>query len=175
MRSLARLIVSRLIGFLVVLIIVGVVNVLASLVEDSLLSDLVGFLNSNLILLFVVLVIFTLSKILWILKFPFSVGAPVLSAIASIFLLTFVFRVFSLIDDLAGVDMVGAFEVFKPFIYGLVFVIVLISGYIRVFSKASRDRERRDIREERKELARERRALNKEKRKHKKAKKRKKK
>ena len=143
-KSFFKVIFGRLIGLLIFLVLLGIANLLKYVINNQVFLEVVQFLNINLKLIIIIGLIFLVSDLFWILVFPFNLPAPILSAIASIFVITFLFKVGFLIEKFLEISFLSKIEPFSTGIYLLVFFIVLISGYFSIFSKIG-IRERREI------------------------------
>jgi len=134
-KSIIWILLSRLIGIIVFLIIVFVANILAISMDNLLFNQSVNFLNSNIVLIIIISIIFLIGELFDALIFPFNLPAPLFNAIGSVFLVSFIFRVFMLVDLIIEENVFRIISGFSFFVYPLVFLIVLISGYIAIFSR----------------------------------------
>lgn len=121
---------SRIVGFLVFLLVLAVLNIINPV--NLTLSQFINFFNDNLILFFLITFFFLISDIFWIQKMPFNLIAPILTAISSMFLITFLQKMISF-----GLDMA---EVYMPtrltliILYPVVFLIVMVVGYVKIYN-----------------------------------------
>lgn len=132
-KSVMKLILSKLLGLLIFAILIGIINFLTTSIPNQIYISAVAFINSNLVLLVIMIVIFSISEILFELKFPISLPAPVLSAVGSIFLITFLFKIIIFTDVTLGTNASVLISPYKELTYILIFIIVLISGYFSIF------------------------------------------
>lgn len=134
--SVAGVLVSRTIGIVVFLILLGVLNILAgAYVQTPTFLRIVAFLNANLGLLILISVIFLVGDLFGALAFPLNLPGPIFGAVGAVFLVTFLFRLFSLVGGITGVEIFALFErAFALPVYILVFIIALIGGYLALFA-----------------------------------------
>ncbi len=134
-KSIIWILLSRLIGIIVFLIMVFVVNILAMSISNTLFNQTVNFLNSNIVLIIIISIIFLIGELFDALIFPFNLPAPLFNAVGSVFLVSFIFRVFMLVDLIIEENVFHVISGFSFFVYPLVFLVVLVSGYIAIFSR----------------------------------------
>jgi len=134
-RSILGLAFSRLLGLACFLLMVWLLNYLLICIDNDLFSQAVGFLNDNVILLMAMAVIYAAGEIFSSLSFPLSLPAPILDAVASVFLAEFIFRLLSLTGKVTGEPAFKVFDGFKDPAYMIVFVAVLATGYISIFMR----------------------------------------
>ncbi len=143
-KSIAWILLSSVIGLIIFLIIVFTVNILAISNYNPILNKIATFLNSNIFLIIILSFMFLIGEIFNALKFPFNLPAPLFNAIGSIFLLSFIFRVFMLMDLIIGERIFYFINIFSLFIYPIVFLIVLVSGYVVIFSDLLKKQESKE-------------------------------
>lgn len=139
-KTVLGVILSRLIGLLVFLILLAIANVLEIYVPNAIYSKTVSFLNNNLGLIILFSIIFSFGELFSIFKFPFNLPYPIFNGIGSIFLVTFLFRILSLIGGITSQDFFLPFRLMEPWVYPLVLLIVLIVGYVRILKYLSKPR-----------------------------------
>lgn len=150
-KSIPKIIISHLISLCIFLLIVMLANWFIS-TDNQTISAIINFLNKNILLIVLMSLIFMLADILHALIFPFNLPAPLFSAIGSMLVITFIFRIFELIDVLLNSDVMTSLNWIKWFVYPLVFIIVLIVGFVSVFfglfgwkeEKGERKREKKE-------------------------------
>lgn len=126
---------SRLIALVVFLGMLAGVNVLSLFYSDPAFVAVVEFFNENLVLMLIITVIFFLSELFGILRFPFNLPYPLFSAVGSLFVMSFLYNMFYFVDKLASAGIFSFIGELIFLIYPLIFLIVLIVGYIKIFSK----------------------------------------
>lgn len=134
---------GRIFGVMVFLMVWAALNLIDPLVESAVFHSLVVFLNDNFFLLILISLFFLAADIFSSIVFPFSLPAPLFNAIGSIFVVTFVIRVLKFIDSLLGAKLFSIFTWLSFVVYPLIFLLVLVIGYLNIFSDAFRPRKRR--------------------------------
>ncbi|MDK2988811.1 MAG: hypothetical protein PWR16_340 [Methanoculleus sp.] len=133
--SVAEVLMSRIIGLVVFLIVLAILNILAgAYVQTPIFLRIVAFLNANLGLLILISVVFLVGDLFGALAFPLNLPGPIFGAVGAVFLVMFLFRLFSLVGEITGVEVFFLFETFALPVYILVFIVVLIGGYIALFA-----------------------------------------
>ncbi|WP_214020686.1 hypothetical protein [Methanoculleus sp.] len=134
--SVAEVLISRIIGLVVFLIVLGILNVLAgAYVQTPIFLQIVAFLNVNLGLLILITAIFLIGDLFGALAFPLNLPGPIFGAVGAVLLVMFLFRLFSLVGEVTGIEVFSLFEraLALP-VYALVFIVVLIGGYVALFA-----------------------------------------
>ncbi len=134
--SVVEVLVSRIIGLIIFLILLGILNILAgAYVQTPIFLQIVAFLNANLVLLILISVIFLIGDLFGALAFPLNLPGPIFGAVGAVFLVMFLFRLFSLVGEITGVEVFALLEKTLALpVYILVFTVVLIGGYIALFA-----------------------------------------
>ncbi|KYC45702.1 MAG: hypothetical protein APG12_01055 [Candidatus Methanofastidiosum methylothiophilum] len=136
-QSPTRIVIYNFISFIVFLIILGFLNISLDFFDNNILSQVVRLLNNNIWLIFIFSVIFTIGEVFGSFKFPGNLPAPIFNAIGSIFLLNFLFKIFNLVGKLSDIDTFQSIGNVFPFLYPIIFLLVLLGGYISILSGAS--------------------------------------
>jgi len=134
-RAIPWIVLSGLTGLMVFLIILLFLNHLTKSVGNSRFNAVVNFLNDNILLIVAMSLIFLLGDVFGALFFPLNLPAPLFNAIGSVFLVVFIFRIFEMLELMINVKIFGVFRELMPFIYPLVFIIVLVVGYVILFAR----------------------------------------
>lgn len=134
-RSIPKIVLQRVFGLIFFLVLLSIANHLAFFTENPLNYQMIQFLNNNVWLIIVMSITFMFGEVFNALIFPFNLPAPLFNASASILLVAFLFRIFSLIDIILDEQIFLIFNRIAFIIYPLVFIIVLIGGYIAIFAK----------------------------------------
>ncbi|MDD1651881.1 MAG: hypothetical protein LUO86_02465 [Methanomicrobiales archaeon] len=145
-RSLVWSVFAILVGVLAFLTLVMVLSFLEPTLHNPFYTSLVTLLQENFVYLLIVFLLLMTGQIFDRFSFPFNLPAPLFHAIASVFLVLVMFNVFAWVDSLSGSNFFPNLEVLQIMLYFLVFLIVLIGGYFRIFGDLltySRDVERR--------------------------------
>jgi hypothetical protein len=124
-----KIIFGRILGFLGFLILLGIANLLKFLIHDSLYVGIIDFLNVNLFLLLIMLVVGMVNDLFWL--FKYNIFAPLVSAVLSVFIVTFFYRITIFITAYKGIT----FEMPLNIFYYIVPAVVLVGGYILIISR----------------------------------------
>ena len=138
-QSPMRIVLYDLVSFLVFLIILGILNASLDYFDNNILNEVVRLLNNNIWLILVFSIIFTIGEVFGALRFPSNLPAPIFNAIGSIFLLNFLFKIFALVGTLSEIDTFNAISNVFPLLYPIIFLLVLLGGYISIFTNISWD------------------------------------
>ena len=142
-KSIVWILASNLVAFGIFLILLGSLNVLVKFVDDAVFHQVVELLNDNIGLILTLFIIFLIGNIFGSLFFPFNLPTPLINAVGSMFLITFIFRVFELIDSLIDENFFQSIEEFSFLIYPVVFIIVIVGGYITIFNQVITEERRK--------------------------------
>ena len=137
-RSIPIIVLQRLFGLILFLVLLYVANHLAFFTENPLNYQIIQFLNNNIWLIIVMSITFLFGEVFNALIFPFNLPAPLFNASASVLLVAFLFRIFSLIDIILDEQILLIFNRIAFIVYPLVFMMVLIGGYIAILVKLSK-------------------------------------
>ena len=144
-QSPMRIVLYDLVSFLVFLIILGILNASLDYFDNNILNEVVRLLNNNIWLILVFSIIFTIGEVFGALRFPSNLPAPIFNAIGSIFLLNFLFKIFGLVGKLSEIDTFDAVSNVFPLLYPIIFLLVLLGGYISIFANISWDHPKKKI------------------------------
>jgi hypothetical protein len=133
--SLNKIILSGLFGILFFLVIVGILNVVANNINNPNFSSNIEFLNENVMFIVLISVIMLLGNIFEILVFPFNIFYPLFNAIGGVLWVEFIFRLLALISTFIEENIYAIFEPFYVITIVFVFIVVLVVGYVNVFSR----------------------------------------
>ena len=143
MRKVPSIILSKIIGIIVFLLILFILNIVTLDLEVYRLW--VMFLNNNAVLIILMSIFFMMSEVFYVLVFPFSLISPIFSAVAAMYLVSFIFKIFSLMDYMMPVQISLIFNPIGVLIYPFVFLGVLIGCYIHIFVKLVSKKEKKHI------------------------------
>jgi len=133
-----KIILSKIIGFLVFLILLVAANISIPYMENDVYTGVVGFFNANIILLMTITFIGMLNDLLWSFKIPFNMPAPLTSGVLSMFVITFFYRVWLFIEGYLNTGV--KFSIWG--IYIIVFLIAVISGYVTILLRLGKSQRR---------------------------------
>jgi hypothetical protein len=122
-KSILKIIFSRITGFIVFLILLGISFLIAPHVQSRVYFDIVSFFYSNIWLLTIIMVIGLINEIMWSFSFPFNIIAPLTGGALSLYVVIFIYRILQLIGIQHIVDLS------LPVIMAIVFAIAIIGGY----------------------------------------------
>ena len=150
-KSLLWVIISRVTGFMFFLAAVFALNILKDRIDNHTFRLIVDFINDNFALIVIMTIIFFFTEISSVLIFPLNLPAPIIGAIGSIFLVTFVFNILEFVDFLIDFDFFHLIERFTNIIYTVVFIITIVGGYLSIlfkpFAAAEKTREKPEEKE----------------------------
>ena len=139
-QSPTKIIIYNLISFLVFLIILGILNASLDYFDNNLLNEVIRLLNNNILLILAISIIFTIGEVFGSFRFPSNLPAPIFNAIGSIFLLNFLFKIFALVGTLSEMDTFDAILKVFPLLYPIVFLVVLLGGYVSIFTNIGQEK-----------------------------------
>lgn len=138
-QSSTKIVIYNIISFVVFLIILGFLNVSLDVFDNNILFEVVRLLNNNIWLIFVFSIVFTIGEVFESFRFPSNMPAPIFNAVGSIFLFNFLFKIFNLVGKLSDIDTFDTLSKALPFLYPIIFLLVLLGGYLSLLSGASWD------------------------------------
>jgi len=138
--SISKIVLSRVFGLVILLIVIWLANILIPYIDNSVYTQSVHFTNANLWLLIVIAIVFLIAEIIRVLEFPFNLPSPLFNAVAAMFLVKFLFRVFDFADSVMEIKVFGFLSQFATSAYLLVLVIVIFAGYISILIKAPKEK-----------------------------------
>jgi hypothetical protein len=147
-KSIPGIIASRILGLMCFILLWFLLKYLMPYVDNDLYRNAVFFLDENAWLIIWMTVIYAAGEIFGALIFPLNLPAPVLDAVASVFLTVFLFRILEFAGKITDENAFKIFSAWEAYVYPLVFMAVLIGGYIALFSrlvsKKNKKRKERD-------------------------------
>ena len=138
-QSPTKIVIYNLISFVVFLIILGFLNISFDYFDNKMLLEIVNLLNSNILLIFTFSIIFTVGEVFGSFRFPSNLPAPIFNAIGSLFLLNFLFKIFNLVGNFSTIDTFEKLTKALLFLYPIVFLLVIIGGYVSILTGASQE------------------------------------
>ncbi len=127
-------VISGLTGIIVFLVLVVILGYLASCFHNAFLLGFVGLLVDNLTLILTIGIVFMVADIFFSFHYPFNLPGPLISGLGSLLVVSLIFILLDFFDRWYGHGMSAMFLNFKTIFYLLVFFIVVITGYVRIFS-----------------------------------------
>lgn len=136
MKSAPKIIISRIIGFIIFLILLVIADALIPVFNSNVYSDIINFFNTNIILLLILTLIGMVNEIFWSFYFPFNIIAPITGSILSIYIITFIHRFFDFLNIYVQPNISLPWNA----IQSTVLWIVLIVGYIIILVRQGKPR-----------------------------------
>lgn len=132
-KTVVRVISFRLLGLALFLVMLFLLNILNQMIEYRLLVQIVHFLNTNVDLIVYMTFIFLFGELFMMHSFPLNLPGPLLNAAGSLLVVTFILRVFNLVDSFIGENIFHIFDRLSFLIYTVVFAVVIVAGYTTIF------------------------------------------
>jgi hypothetical protein len=132
-RPVLWVVLSGLTGILVFLVLLVILGYLASYYHNTVLLGLVTLLVNNLALILTASVLFIIADIFYTFRFPFSIPGPLLGGLGSLFIVSLFFILMDFFDLTYSPGISAMFSKIRYILYPLVFFIVVIAGYARIF------------------------------------------
>lgn len=144
-KSVARVLIFRLIGLIFFFILLYFANILMVFIPDRIFHSIVFFFNSNVAIIASFSIIFLIAEVFRVLEFPLNLPYPIFSAFGCVFLVKFLFRMLLLADNFIQQEIFAPLSLLSPVAYPLIFLIVLIAGYIKILKQLIPKEERKEI------------------------------
>lgn len=103
-------------------------------VNNVVFGHLVSFLTANTGLVVLFSLLFLLGEVCYSLLFPLNLLAPLFNALGSVFLVSFIFKLLYRLDSITHTTNFGVLEPLSPLVYLIIFLIVLLAGYVDIFT-----------------------------------------
>lgn len=136
MKNIVWEIIKSFVGLLFLIILISIVNFIP--ISNIYFVKIVEFINANLLVIILFTILFFLGGIFYLFGFPISIPAPIFQAYASYFLAGFIFKILYLIDELTNKELLLIFKNVESITLILVFVLVLIFGFLKILTKSNR-------------------------------------
>lgn len=135
-RSVFRIILSNIGGFILFLIVLAIANIIMPYIPSTIYADVVGFFNANILLFLLMMFIGLINDIFWSFYFPFNILAPITSALLSIFVVVFFYRVWNFLNTYIKAEIAVPKGLYTP-----VALFVLVIGFILILARRGKPRE----------------------------------
>jgi hypothetical protein len=132
-RSVLWVVLSGLTGILVFMVLLVILGYFASYYHNAVLLGLFTLLVNNLALILTASVLFIVADIFYTFRFPFSIPGPLLGGLGSLFIVSLFFILMDFFDLTYSLGISAMFSKTRYILYPLVFFIVVIAGYARIF------------------------------------------
>lgn len=126
-------VISGLTGIIVFLVLLVILSYLASYFHNAFLLGFVELLMDNLTLIITMGIVFMVADIFFSFQYPFNLPGPLISGLGSLLVVSLIFILLNFFDRFYGPGMSAMFLNVKTILYLLVFFIVVITGYVRIF------------------------------------------
>jgi len=146
LKNVVGIFLSKLLGLIIFLVILGLLNFLVPYVDNNVFSNVVFFLNSNILLILLFSLFFCVAEMFFALVFPFSLPAPLFSSFGSVFLVTFIFNVLGFLDRAFGMGLMSLLSGVYVLVVVAVFFIVFVVGYSIVFGRGVEGLKKKKVR-----------------------------
>jgi hypothetical protein len=147
-RSSLGIVIHSITSFLILIILLIIANLLVPSINNDVYLRIVQFFDSLLGLFIILFVIGMINSLFWNFEFPLNILAPISGAFLGAFIVSLVSKILGFTQTFYYFDIFD--KIFAYPISTIVFVAVLIIGYLMIIIEASK-REERYPREERKE------------------------
>jgi len=130
--QILKILFKKAISFLVFMIALMCLNILIPLLNSNIFTAVVWFLNSNILIVFMATLFLLFGEVFDELIFPTNLPGPLLNAVGSLFIMTFILRMIYFISDLSAGKISLNLQSVYGFIYLFVFLAVLLAGYLDI-------------------------------------------
>ncbi len=141
-KSVLWVVLSNIGGFLLFLVMLALADIFLGNSSNKSVIAVLSFLNSNLGLIIAFSIFFFIAELFYVLFLPFNLPYPLFNAVGGFLLVIFLFRLFLMIQGVTGADLYPLISL-RYFFAVLVFFIVLIVGFVKVFIPTPRYRKTR--------------------------------
>jgi hypothetical protein len=139
-KNTTRFIMSWVYGILVLILLIFLINIISYFVAIPITTDLVHFVNSNIILLIIISFLFFLGSLFYYIGFPINLLFPIADGIGGALVVYFIINLIVLLDKYAGSGIGNAILPFSWIFSVVIFIIILIFGYISIIPSFGRTR-----------------------------------
>jgi hypothetical protein len=131
-RSIIWTVFSTVLGIFLFYVLLAALNAFVPS-ENEVIHGLISLLSNNLPFFIVIALILMTGEIFDRFSFPLNLPAPLFHALASVFLVIFIFNVFEFLDAIIHAGIYRNLEVLRILLSILIFLIVFTGGYFRIF------------------------------------------
>ncbi|PIN69560.1 hypothetical protein COV93_05010 [Candidatus Woesearchaeota archaeon CG11_big_fil_rev_8_21_14_0_20_43_8] len=128
-------VIKRMLGVLLFIVVVFAVNLMDLFINSVAFDSAVRFLNGNIGIIIAMSLIFLAGEVFALFRFPFNLPTPIFKAVGSIYVITFVLNTINFLDFMIKGTASDVLKGIGFMAYPIVFLVVLIVGYINIFSK----------------------------------------
>lgn len=127
-----QVLISGLIGIVFFLLVLWLLRFIADRASIAFFSAFVDFLVASAPLIILFSVIFAIGDLFAAFPFPFHLLFPIFSATGSVLLASFLMGLILFLNRYFAMGISPAIELLKLILYPLVFIVVLIAGYLSI-------------------------------------------
>ncbi len=131
-RSVLGVVFTKIGGLLLFLVILALADIFLAGSTNRYIMAVLAFLNGNLGLIIAYSIFFFLAELFYVFFLPFNLPYPVFNAVGGFLLVVFLFRMLQMIENVTGTSLYPLIAL-RYFVALLVFFIVLIVGFVKVF------------------------------------------
>lgn len=132
--------VNKVAQFIVFLLVLILLNIFINYFNIPLVVEIILFLNKNVPVLGLMLLLMTLGEVFMMLNFPFNFPGPLFNSGGSVFIIYFIRDIFAFLIEQGHLALEIPFDLIFLVIAALVFMIFLITGYVSVFKSIPRQK-----------------------------------
>lgn len=133
-KRIGPIITGKIIAIVIFLIMVFVFNVFVATANNSTLTTIVSFLTTYTWVVIAIYVLLGLGQVFFTFDYPKSTPAPLFSGIGSVLVVYFIFGILALAESMSNFSLYSDLIPIAYLIYGVTFLIVVISGYMLISS-----------------------------------------
>ncbi|HVP24762.1 MAG TPA: hypothetical protein VMS81_02140 [Methanomicrobiales archaeon] len=143
-RSIVWTVFSTLFGIFAFYLLLAALNAFIPS-DHEIIHGLVVLLNNNLPLFIVIALLLMTGVIFDQFTFPLNLPAPLFHALASVFLVLFIFNIFEFLDTITHAGIYRNLEILRILLSILIFLIVFTGGYFKIFGDLLRGGRQREL------------------------------
>lgn len=133
--SIVKITITRLIGFLIFVLILFVLKILSGYIVNDVFLGAVSFLYNDFVIIMLMSLFFLFADIISQIDFPINLITPMFNALAAYFLIGFIFDIFSFIDMYVTKGELANISHYSFVITIVVILCVLVFGYVDIIKK----------------------------------------
>jgi hypothetical protein len=132
-RSIIWTVFSTFVTILALFVLLAILDFSFSSLGNVIIRNLISLLKGDFYLLIVIALVLMTGEIFNRFSFPLNLPAPLFHALASVFLIIFIFDVFKYLDNITGANIYQNLEILRILLSILIFLIVFTGGYFKIF------------------------------------------
>jgi hypothetical protein len=144
-RSIIWTVFSTFIGILAFFVLLAILELSFSSSGNDIIKGLIFLLKENFPYVIVIALILMTGEIFDRFSFPLNLPAPLFHALASVFLVLFIFNVFEFLDSITRAGIYRNLEILRILLSILIFLIVFTGGYFKIFGDLLRVGRQREL------------------------------